>query len=145
MQRGQAAIAGTLILAFVLGAVATVAIRRTTRRRSALADDVAARFPPIPQSRLVAPWAPALDADQAHATFCLDDADTAADGASRFTGALTAAGWKIQAGRLDPTGTAIGVELGGWGYRLRGMIGPGTRPDCVGANRQMALTVEVAR
>src|SRR5262245_5247163 len=123
MQKGPAAIAATLVLAFGLGAVATVAIRRAAGRRAALAHEVAGRFPELPRSRLVAPWVPALDADQTHATYCLDDAGTPSDAAARFASALTAAGWKVAAGRPDAPGAAIRMELVGWGYRLRGVTG----------------------
>jgi hypothetical protein len=136
------AIVGTLVLAFVLGTISTVAIRGAARRRATMVDDVAARVPAPPGARVLSAWQPAAAADEAAATYCLDgDTGGAAAG---FSSALEAAGWKVEAIKHDSRAGAVEVTARGAGYALRGVVQVGKRPDCDGGRGQVTLTVQAA-
>jgi hypothetical protein len=134
----------TLIVAVILGTAAVFAIRRAARRRAALADELAARLPAVPRTRLLDPWRPTADADEARAVYCADDADPAV-AAARFIFVLTGQGWRLDDESRDPRVPSVRFALAGSGYRLHGVAQPGGRATCDSARRQALLTVEVAR
>jgi hypothetical protein len=142
---GRLAIVVTLVVAAVLGAVASGAIFRAAKRRVALAEELGQRLPPLP-GRPLGPWKPAFDDDEARASTCLDvpGAD-AASGASRVGDALEALGFRVRGTGPDPRTGAIGFEARGLGYVLRGVARPGAQPDCVAARGQVAVTLDAVR
>lgn len=145
MQKGQLAIVGTLIVAVGLGAAATIAILTKARQRVALVDELPSRMPPIERMRQIAPWRPAADGDDAHATYCLDDdADTAA-AVARLLAALQAAGWTPSRTDSNARTGAVRFQATGAGLRLRGVARHGSRPDCSSDRRQTVLAVEALR